>query len=162
MPADATAKHWSRSRSPVAREVDPAFDRLYRALGRRCMRRQSRSHETSPSGPPARRACPDVLDRAVRTTGLADEVRQEYPGRARADVFGVPSYAGQTLAVYGPVFPEAPPDGDEALQSWEHIWWLIGRDDFYEMKRWPRDAVLGRPPSDLSHARSLTGRTRVR
>jgi hypothetical protein len=44
--------------------------------------------------------------------------------------------------VYGPVFALAP-EGDEAVQLWEHTMWLIERPDFFEMKRWPRDVRPG-------------------
>ena len=81
---------------------------------------------------------PGLLDRAVSDPGLADAIVQEYRDARELDVFGVPSLRlGDASPIYGPILPEAP-SGAEALEWWEHISWLIGRDDVYELKRWPR------------------------
>ena len=81
---------------------------------------------------------PGLLDRAVSDPGLADAIVQEYRDARELDVFGVPSLRlGDAPPIYGPILPEAP-SGAEALEWWKHISWLIGRDDVYELKRWPR------------------------
>ncbi len=88
---------------------------------------------------------PDLVDRAGSDPSLADEVVQAYRDARELDVFGVPSLRlGHARAIYGPIMPEAP-SGAEALEWWEHISWLIARDDVYEMKRWPRGRRPGIP-----------------
>jgi len=88
---------------------------------------------------------PDLLDRASADPSLADEVVQEYREARSLDVFGVPTLRlGEAPVIYGPIIPQAP-TGAEALEWWDHISWLIGRDDVYELKRWPRGRRPGEP-----------------
>ena len=88
---------------------------------------------------------PGLVDRAAADPGLADEVRQAYRDARELDVFGVPTLRlDDAPPMYGPIMPAAP-EGDEALAWWDHIAWLLGRDDIYELKRWPRSRRPGRP-----------------
>jgi predicted DsbA family dithiol-disulfide isomerase len=81
---------------------------------------------------------PGMAERARADPSLAEEIVQEYRDAREVDVFGVPSLRlGDAPAVYGPILPEAP-TGDDALEWWGHISWLIGHEDVYELKRWPR------------------------
>ena len=53
-------------------------------------------------------------------------------------VFGVPTLqSADTKVLYGPIMALAP-QGEEADRMWEHTLWLAERDDFFELKRWPR------------------------
>ena len=84
---------------------------------------------------------------------LADEIVQAYRDARELDVFGVPSLRlGDAPPIYGPIFPEAPRGGRGAGVVGAHLW-LIGRDDVYELKRWPRGAA--RPTLYLLLARPL-------
>jgi DSBA-like thioredoxin domain len=121
---------------------DEAFERLFVAFG-------THLHEArEPISPESiRRAAieagaPDLADRAAAEPGLGQAVVQEYLDARALDVFGVPTVQlGEGPVMYGPIMPLAP-SGEEAVEWWEHVSWLIGRDDLYELKRWPR----GRPP----------------
>lgn len=116
-----------------------AFEAYYSALG---IVLHDRGETISPEL--ARRAAddaalPGLVERALAEPSLADDVVAEYR-RARAlDVFGVPTLQlGTAAPIYGPILPLAP-TGDEALEWWRHVSWLIARDDIYELKRWPRE-----------------------
>lgn len=123
----------------------PALENYYVALG-------DMLHEQGESMTPelARRAAeaagvPDLVDRATSDPSLADEVVQEYVDARALDVFGVPTLKlREAPVIYGPILPEAP-TGDEALEWWTHVSWIIGRDDAYELKRWPRSRPPGIP-----------------
>jgi predicted DsbA family dithiol-disulfide isomerase len=124
-----------------------AFDRLYREIGRR---RHEDKDDASPELVRAAAAAarmPDVVDRAIDMPDVADEVQQEFRDARQESVFGVPTLGVADLkTVYGPVFALAP-EGDEAMELWEHTMWLIERPDFFEMKRWPRDVRPGATPT---------------
>jgi predicted DsbA family dithiol-disulfide isomerase len=93
---------------------------------------------------------PGLVDRAVADPTVAENVVQEYREAREVDVFGVPTLQlDDALPIYGPILPEAPA-GDDAMEWWSHVSWLIGRDDLYELKRWPRPR---RPPNDSSGTR---------
>jgi hypothetical protein len=88
---------------------------------------------------------PDLVDRASADASLVEEIRQAYRDARELDVFGVPTLRlDDATPIYGPIMPEAP-EGDEALAWWSHISWLIGRDEIYELKRWPRGRRPGKP-----------------
>ena len=117
---------------------DPALEAYYVALGTIV------HDEAEPISPDvAVRAAeaagmPGLLDRARSDPSLAEAIVQEYRDARELDVFGVPTLRlGDAPPIYGPIIPEAP-SGAEALEWWEHISWLIGRHDVYELKRWPR------------------------
>jgi predicted DsbA family dithiol-disulfide isomerase len=120
-----------------------AFDRVYQELGRSL---HDEKQETSPEMVRAAASAagmPDLVDRAVATTELTEEVRQEFLDARRESVFGVPALGIADLkVVYGPVFALAP-EREEAERLWEHTRWLAERPDFFEMKRWPRDIRPG-------------------
>jgi predicted DsbA family dithiol-disulfide isomerase len=124
---------------------DPALEAYYVALG------EMLHGEGEPVSPEVVRRAADVagmpglVDRATADPSLVDEVRQAYRDSRELDVFGVPTLRlGDAPPVYGPIMPIAP-EGDEALEWWRHVAWLIGRDDIYELKRWPRSRRPGRP-----------------
>jgi len=84
----------------------------------------------------------DLVDRAVADPRLGDEIIEEYRRARELDVFGVPTLRlGESPVFYGPIMARAP-TGAEAVTWWHHVSWLLGRNDIYEMKRWPRS---GRP-----------------
>ncbi|MGH2629063.1 MAG: hypothetical protein ACRDHI_00695, partial [Actinomycetota bacterium] len=81
---------------------------------------------------------PGLLDRALADPALGEDVIEEYERARELDAFGVPTLQlGDGPVMYGPIMPVAP-NGDEALEWWQHVSWLLGRDDVYELKRWPR------------------------
>jgi predicted DsbA family dithiol-disulfide isomerase len=117
---------------------DPAFEAYYDAIG------TILHDEGEPISPQvASRAAesagmPGLVQRANADPSLADEVVRGYREARALDVFGVPTLRlDDGLPIYGPILPEAP-EGDDALEWWQHVSWLARRDDLYELKRWPR------------------------
>jgi predicted DsbA family dithiol-disulfide isomerase len=85
----------------------------------------------------------DLVDRARSDPGLSHAVIAEHQAARARDVFGVPTLSlDGSKVLYGPILPIAP-SGDEALEWWNHIRWLLERPDFFELKRWPRDIRPG-------------------
>lgn len=117
---------------------NPAFERLYDAIG-------SRLHvqKQEPSPEVVRLAAddagmPGIVDRAVAVSELTEEITQEFVDARARSVFGVPTLQiGDAKVLYGPIMALAP-ERDEADRMWEHTRWLAERDDFFELKRWPR------------------------
>lgn len=117
---------------------ESAFEAYYSAIG-------AIIHDQgSPvSAQVARRAAdaasmPGLVDRAAADPTVVEEVVQEYRDARELDVFGVPTLQLEdALPIYGPILPEAP-IGDDVTEWWRHVSWMIGRDDLYELKRWPR------------------------
>jgi hypothetical protein len=96
---------------------------------------------------------PGLVDRAADDPTLPEEVVQEYRDAREIDVFGVPTLQLEdALPIYGPILPEAP-QGDEAIEWWRHVSWLIAHDDLYELKRWPRPRRPTRATSTVAAER---------
>lgn len=88
-----------------------------------------------------------ILERALATPDLADEIVTEFHAARDQSVFGVPTLEiDDAKVIYGPLFALAP-KGDDADRMWEHARWLAERPDFFEMKRWPRDVRPGERPT---------------
>ena len=119
------------------------FERLYDAIGRRLY---VDGQEPSPAAVRAaadEAGMPGLVDRAVAMSGLTEEVTQEFVDARGRSVFGVPTLQiGDAKVLYGPIMARAPL-GEEADRMWEHTRWLAERDDFFELKRWPRDVRPG-------------------
>ena len=122
---------------------DLAVERLYDAIGHRLY-----VEKQEPSPELVRNAAgdagmPGIVDRAVGMDELTEEVTQEFLDARGRSVFGVPTLQiGDTKVIYGPIMALAP-EGEEADRMWEHTLWLAERDDFFELKRWPRDIRPG-------------------
>jgi predicted DsbA family dithiol-disulfide isomerase len=86
-------------------------------------------------------------DAFTREGELGERIVQEHADAREQSVFGVPSLrlAGSKVA-YGPLVAVAP-TGEEALELWTHTRYLLERDDFFELKRWPRDIRPGGRPA---------------
>jgi predicted DsbA family dithiol-disulfide isomerase len=127
---------------------NPAFERLYDAIGRRL-----HVDKQEPSSDVVREAAdaagmPGIVDRAVAMSELTEEITQEFVDARDRSVFGVPTLQiGETEVLYGPIMALAP-RGEDADRMWEHTLWLAERDDFFELKRWPRGI---RPGQTASH-----------
>ena len=126
-----------------------SFERLYVALA-------GRLHDPkNPMTPDLLKAAADDaglhdLDRALVDPRLPHAVVAEYQAARERDVFGVPTLSlDGSKVLYGPIIPLAP-TGQEALEWWTHVRWLLERPDFFELKRWPRDV---RPGAAASGAR---------
>jgi predicted DsbA family dithiol-disulfide isomerase len=126
---------------------NPAFERLYDAIGRRL-----HVDKQEPTPDVVREAADEagmrgIVDRAVVMSELTEEITREFVDARGGDVFGVPTLQiGDTKVFYGPIMALAP-QGEEADRMWEHISWLAQRDDFFELKRWPRGIRPGRTTS---------------
>jgi hypothetical protein len=120
-----------------------AFEDLYVALGRRL-------HEPKADMSPevlvqasSDAGLGDLSQRAIADSRLPQEVIGEHQAARARSVFGVPTLSlDGSKVLYGPILPLAPV-GDEALEWWMHIRWLLERPDFFELKRWPRDIKPG-------------------
>jgi predicted DsbA family dithiol-disulfide isomerase len=126
---------------------NPAFERLYDAIGRRL-----HVDKQEPTPDVVREAADEagmrgIVDRAVVMSELTEEITREFVDARGGDVFGVPTLQiGDTKVFYGPIMALAP-QGEEADRMWEHISWLAQRDDFFELKRWPRGIRPGQTTS---------------
>jgi hypothetical protein len=126
---------------------NPAFERLYDAIGRRL-----HVDKQEPTPDVVREAADEagmrgIVDRAVVMSELTEEIAREFVDARGGDVFGVPTLQiGDTKVFYGPIMALAP-QGEDADRMWEHISWLAQRDDFFELKRWPRGIRPGRTTS---------------
>lgn len=126
---------------------NPAFERLYDAIGRRL-----HVDKQEPTPDVVREAADEagmrgIVDRAVVMSELTEEIAREFVDARGGDVFGVPTLQiGDTKVFYGPIMALAP-QGEDADRMWEHISWLAQRDDFFELKRWPRGIRPGQTTS---------------
>ena len=122
---------------------NPAFERLYESIGSRLhVEKQEPSPDVVRAGAEDA-GMPGIVDRAVAVSDLTEEITQESVDARARSVFGVPTLQiGEAKVLYGPIMALAP-RGDEADRMWEHTRWLAERDDFFELKRWPRDIRPG-------------------
>ena len=117
---------------------NPAFERLYDAIGRRLHDQKQESSPDVVRSAADDAGMPGIVDRAVVMGELTEEITREFEDARDQSVFGVPTLQiGDPKVFYGPIMALAP-QGEEADQMWEHISWLAERDDFFELKRWPR------------------------
>ncbi len=122
---------------------NPAFERLYGAIGSRLHIAKEEPHPDVIRAAAADATMPDIVDRAVAMIDLTEEIRQEFEDARHRSVFGVPTMEiGDAKVLYGPIMAIAP-EGAEAEQLWDHARWLAERPDFFELKRWPRDIRPG-------------------
>jgi len=124
------------------------FEDLYGAIGRRVheeRREDSRALVEEAAADVGLEAL--VRDAFARERELGDRIVREHAEARAESVFGVPSLRldGAKVA-YGPLVAVAP-TGDEALELWTHTRYLLQRDDFFELKRWPRDVRPGGRPA---------------
>lgn len=120
-----------------------AFERLYVSLGRRLHEAMQEPSAELARAAAAEAGMADLVERAIATPELPEEVRREFHDARDQSVFGVPTLAiADTKVVYGPLFAMAP-EGEDAERMWEHTLWLAERPDFFELKRWPRDIRPG-------------------
>jgi hypothetical protein len=122
-----------------------AFEALYTALAERLHERKLEASDA---------LLQDAADAAGLSTlpaevgarvDLGDALIAEYRAARELDVFGVPSLKiADHKAVYGPITALGP-TGDDALALWDDVRALAERDDFFELKRWPREFRPGRP-----------------
>jgi predicted DsbA family dithiol-disulfide isomerase len=122
---------------------NPAFERLYESIGSRLhVEKQEPTPDVVRAGAEDA-GMPGIVDRAVAVSDLTEEITQESVDARARSVFGVPTLQiGDAKVLYGPIMALAP-RGDEAHRMWEHTRWLAERDDFFELKRWPRDIRPG-------------------
>lgn len=120
-----------------------AFEDLYIALGHRL---HDQKRDMSPEilkEAASELELGDLVERAIADTRLPHEVVGEHQAARARSVFGTPTLCLEDSKVlYGPILPLAPV-GDDALEWWAHIRWLLERPDFFELKRWPRDIKPG-------------------
>jgi predicted DsbA family dithiol-disulfide isomerase len=102
---------------------------------------------------------PGLVEDAAREAGLGDlatratpewlgpDLLEEYRAARALDVFGVPTLRiGSGKPMYGPILALGP-TGEDGLRLWRAVAELLGRDAFFEMKRWPRDLRPGGAPT---------------
>jgi predicted DsbA family dithiol-disulfide isomerase len=125
---------------------DEGFEALYQALGDRVHERKEGATHEQIAEAAAQAGMRDLPDRARVDTDLVDEVTAEFLDARDQDVFGVPTLRiGTDKVVFGPLVA-VPPRGDDAIALWEQTRGLSARQDFFELKRWPRDIRPGEEP----------------
>jgi predicted DsbA family dithiol-disulfide isomerase len=140
---------WIEGRSGVAlrtlalarRQGGPeAVDRLYLALGE--ARHERKEELRDPSVVDAAVAAaglpPDLRAKAVADPSTREEIEAEHEAVVeQRKAFGVPVIVldgGEGPHVWGPVI-NAVPRGEDAVQFWDRVVWLVRRPDFFELKR---------------------------
>jgi predicted DsbA family dithiol-disulfide isomerase len=119
------------------------FERLYVAIGESLHDRKEAMSPELLRAAAAEAGMPDLLARVEALPELEDEVVAEFQAGRDTSVFGVPTLEVDGAApIYGPILPVAP-EGADALAWWTHVRWLAARQDFFELKRWPRTARPG-------------------
>jgi hypothetical protein len=80
-----------------------------------------------------------LLGRALADPGTWQQVQEEHDAMvARHRGFGVPTIVldgGEGAAIFGPVIVDVPEDDTEAVELWRHVSWLVGYENFAELKR---------------------------
>jgi 2-hydroxychromene-2-carboxylate isomerase len=83
-------------------------------------------------------ADPSLYDQALADDSTTKTILEEHRAAiAKHGVFGVPSIIldnGEGLQFFGPVLRDLPSDED-SKKLLEHVIWLTGYEDFYELKR---------------------------
>jgi hypothetical protein len=122
---------------------DGAFEDLYVSLGQRLHDPKARITREILALAAREAGLEGVVERALDDPRLPHEVVAEHQSARARDVFGVPTLSlDGSKVMYGPIIPSAP-HGSEAMGWWTHVRWLLGRPDFFELKRWPRDIRPG-------------------
>ncbi len=131
----------------LARREDPQlFERLFAALGERLHERKDPVSPALVRKAAAEAGRPGLIEQALSTEGLADEIIREFHAARDGSVFGVPTLQiGDDKVVYGPMVAVTP-TGDAAIDLWDHVRDLSALPDFFELKRWPRDVRPGGEP----------------
>ncbi|HVA88653.1 MAG TPA: DsbA family protein, partial [Chloroflexota bacterium] len=111
-----------------------AIDRLYLALGRASHDRQAdlRSHDVLIAAAAQAELDPTLVDRAVADPATSKAVLEEHhDAEQRLQAFGVPWLVveDQDFGFYGPIVDEVP-EGQAALDLWEHSSWLLRQPHF--------------------------------
>jgi hypothetical protein len=127
----------------VLRERPEAFDRLYTAIGERLHEHNREDSRALVREAAAEAGVSDLAERAFETPELGEEIVHEHALARTESVFGVPTLRIEgSKAAYGPLIARAP-QGQDAAELWAHTRFFIERDDFFELKRWPRDVRPG-------------------
>jgi predicted DsbA family dithiol-disulfide isomerase len=127
----------------VLRERPEAFDRVYTAIGERLHEHRREDSRELVREAAAQAGVSDLAERAFEAPDLGEEIVREHAEAREESVFGVPTLRieGSKVA-YGPLMALAP-EGDDAIELWEHTRFFVERSDFFELKRWPRDVRPG-------------------
>jgi len=136
------------------REGPEVFERLFVALGERLHERKDHVSPALVREAATEAGRPGLIEQALSTEGLADEITREFHAARDGSVFGVPTLKiGEDKVIYGPMVAVTPA-GDAAIDLWDHVRGLSARPDFFELKRWPRDV---RPGGGATGSTALTG-----
>lgn len=120
-----------------------AFEALYAAIGERLHERKEEDSPALVRAAGNEVGLLELVERALATPKLGDEIVRAHTEAQELSVFGVPTLRiDGSKVVYGPLIARAP-EGEEALRLWEHTRYFVERPDFFELKRWPRDVRPG-------------------
>jgi predicted DsbA family dithiol-disulfide isomerase len=129
----------------------PGFEALYTALGERLHERKLEPSDVLLQDAAEAAGLSTLPAEAAARVDLGDALIDEHRAARQLDVFGVPSLGiADHKVVYGPIIALAP-RGDDALSLWDDVRALAARDDFFELKRWPRDERPGRSAGAEAH-----------
>ena len=124
-----------------AEQGSAAAGRFYAALGDAVHQRGARVDDPEVLTSALREAGLDegLLGRALADPGTWQQVQEEHDAIvARHRGFGVPTIVldgGEGAAIFGPVIVDVPEDDTEAVELWRHVSWLVGYENFAELKR---------------------------
>ena len=79
---------------------------------------------------------PALYDQAIADPTTLDDVQKSHSGAIELGSFGVPSLKlpENPKTTFGPVIDRVP-TGEDAGELWDHVSWIMGRSEFYELKR---------------------------
>jgi protein-disulfide isomerase-like protein with CxxC motif len=130
----------------AGRTSEAAFESLFVALGRRLHEDKEQISDEVLRASLDEAGIAGHPDRPAHDPDLAEDVVQAFREARKLDVFGVPSIRiDEEKPLYGPIIAVAP-SGEDALAFWRHVRGISRRDDFFELKRWPRDIRPGGRP----------------
>lgn len=130
-----------RMRYPAA-EANELIDRFYLTVGSAAHERTQDigDHEVVRQALRAAELDPQLLDAALADAATLDAVLASHNQAVNQGAFGVPTLVIErpdqlpTRGAYGPVINRVP-TGEDAGQYWDHIAWLLEREEFFELKR---------------------------
>ncbi len=119
-------------------EANKLIDKLYLEIGQACHDRKEDIGQPEPVKAALQSAGldPALYEQAMQDPATLDDVQQAHSRSVELGSFGVPSLMlpENTKTTFGPVIDRVP-TGEDAGQLWDHVAWMMGRPEFFELKR---------------------------
>lgn len=132
-----------RTMALVRRQHNPAeanqlIDQLYLEIGQACHERKEDigQPETVKAALSKAGLDPALYDQAMQDPSTLEDVQQAHSQSVQLGSFGVPALMlpENTKTTFGPVIDRVP-TGEDAGELWDHVAGLMGRSEFFELKR---------------------------